>query len=439
MKWALAAFLFSACIPQAHDWGFEGVNDIPTPADDPARCGASLPDDPFATERAACRYVRGDSARTSLGISPEQAARIPIRHVIILMKENRSFDHLLGRIHRRGQPNADGAPDTFSNLDLNGNAVLMHNAGTTCINHDPGHQQAEMIEGINGGKMDGFVTSAAKSTGTDGHFAMTYNDEPELPFNYFLAKTYALNDRHFQSIASGTSANRTFLVAADALGVINTGILFPSPDHVTIMEILSAHKVSWAAYTDGLPFDGSLGWNKDAPGVHSQKEFLDALDNGTLPSVSFVDAVGEVTDDHPIADLQAGEVWLRDVYQHIVKSPQWPYLAVLLTYDEGGGFADHVPPPRACKSTLDSPFDTLGVRVPFIAISPWAKRNFVSHVVQDHTAILRFVEAIFNLPALSGRDANSPALFDLFDFSCGRDLSIPAAPAPGSGGCDAGR
>jgi len=145
---------------------------------------------------------------------------------------------------------------------------------------------------------------------------------------------------------------------------------------------------------------------------------------------------GRAVDTPGEADLQRGETWLKSVYDHALKSPQWQRLAIVWTYDEAGGFADHVAPPTACLPLPSkSPFTQLGPRIPFVVISPWAKRNYVSHVVHDHTAITRFIEALFDLPALTERDANSDALLDLFDFSCGRDLSVPPAPSPGTGGC----
>ena len=131
---------------------------------------------------------------------------------------------------------------------------------------------------------------------------------------------------------------------------------------------------------------------------------------------------------------QGRSPWVRR--QHAIKSPQWPRLAIVFTYDEGGAFADHVPPPKACLATpSDAPFTDLGERIPLIMISPWARSHYVSHITHDHTAITRFIETIFDLPALTGRDANSDALMDMLDFSCGRNMTPPAAPAAGTGGC----
>ena len=126
----------------------------------------------------------------------------------------------------------------------------------------------------------------------------------------------------------------------------------------------------------------------------------------------------------------------RDRAQSRSGGPEWQRLAIVWTYDEGGGFFDHVPPPTGCLPLPSkSAYTQMGPRVPMGVISPWARRNYVSHVAHDHTAITRLIEALFDLPALTARDANSDALLDMFDFSCGRDLSVPPSPSPGTGGC----
>jgi phospholipase C len=196
---------------------------------------------------------------------------------------------------------------------------------------------------------------------------------------------------------------------------------------------------TWGVYTDGTPLSGTLNWTKDhhTPGVRSISHLYADLDAGTLPNVAFVDGRDAVEDDHPPADLQVGEAWAKTLYDHVVASPQWMRLAMVWTYDEVGGFADHVPPQPGCPVTLSSSVYGRGPRVPFVVVSPWAKRNYVSHVVRDHTALTRFIEVLFGLPALTARDANSDALLDMFDFSCGRDLSVADAPAAGTGLCPA--
>ncbi len=435
LAWLLLLPLL-ACDPQKADWGLAAVNSLQTPVDDPKLgCGLVLPDDTRAAQRAACTFGAGDSAAVTLGLTATQTAALPIRHVIVVMKENRSFDHLLGRLHDQGQSDVDALPSAYFAPDSDGIPVPPFHQTNTCLAEDPGHQSAEMTLCLDGGLMDGFVLSAAKSTGTDGHWAMGVYEEPDLPFNYWLARTFALSDKHFAPMPSGTYGNRNFLLFGSKATVTDTGIVYPPPATPSILQLLLNAGFTWGAYSDSEVFSGALDWQKGDPGVHSMADFYAAADAGTLPNVAFVDAEEYLTDDHPDADLQAGEAWTKQVYDHVVKSPQWPRLAMIWTYDEGGAFFDHVPPPNACSPTVDSPDGKLGQRVPLVAISPWAKRHYVSHAVTDHTAITRFIEVLFGLPALTRRDANATALLDLFDFSCGRDLSLPAAPQPGKGGC----
>lgn len=423
-------FSFVACAalgctdPQKASWGLGAITTLTTPADPPFMCGVALPSNSLGDQRAACTFGSGALPQETLGIDPATVAKIPIRHVIVMMKENRSFDHLFG------------FPAGFTNPDLTGAMVAPFHATTTCIPTDPGHQSTSMNVGVDDGKMDGWVKNAATTTGTDGHFVMSNYQSSDLPFYFFLKDTFALNERHFAPVISGTFANRNYMMFGDNAGAVDTGIVFPQPTTPSLLQLLMSAGVTWGAYTDDLPFSSSLDWSAKEPGVHPLNDLFDALDKGTLPNVAFVDGREDIDDDHPVADLQKGEAWVKRIYDHAIASPQWQRLAIIWVYDEGGGFADHVSPPRGvCRSMPTSPYVDLGVRVPLVAISPWAKRGFVSDVQQDHTAVTRFIALLFGLPALTGRDANSPALLDLFDFSCGRDLSVPAAPMPGTGGC----
>jgi phospholipase C len=408
-----------------------------TPVDDPTlACGVTIPVDATAAQRASCTFGSGSHASESLGIDGAILGRIPIRHVIVMMKENRSFDHLLGELHDRGQPGVDAVPATYFNPDTRGRPVYPMHAATTCIPFDPSHQYASVLACIDGGKMDGFVRNAAETTSSDGTFAMSFYDETDLPFYYWLAKTFAIGDRDFPPMVGGTYGNRDYLLFGTNAGVVETGSAFPSPRTPSILRYLIDAGLTWGAYTQGLPFSGALDWTSSDPGVHPLDALFDDLDQGRLPNVSFVDGRDNIDDDHPPADLQLGEAWVKALYDHAIASPQWPRLAMFWTYDEAGAFADHVPPPRACPASASkSAFTLRGPRVPLVVISPWAKRNYVSHLARDHTAITRFIETLFDLPALSARDANSDALLDMFDFSCGRDLSLPPAPAAGSNGC----
>lgn len=431
---ALIALAMS-CRPGAIDWGLDRVDAMVTPPDDPTLgCGPVVPADTKRAERAACTYRAGARPSETLGIDRALLARLPIRHVIIAMRENRSFDHILGKLHDQGQPEVEPIPAGYSNPDREGRAVLPHHATTTCLPLDPPHQFEGMTKGVNGGKMDGFVLSAA-DVGGDGAYALTYYEQTDLPFYYFLANTYAMGDRHFSPMAAGTFGNRNYMMFGTSAGVLDTGVSYPDPSLPSIFHIMMNRGVTWRVYTDGNPFSSTLDWNGRSPGVRPLRDLYDALDKGTLPNVSFADGIENIDDDHPDGDLQRGEAWLKVLYDHAIKSPQWERLAIFFTYDEGGGFFDHVPPPEGCRAYLGRPEpEMMGPRVPMVAISPWAKRHYVSHLPRDHTSITRFIETIFDLPALTGRDANADAMLDMFDFSC-RDLGIPPAPAPATGGC----
>ncbi len=436
----LAAVAPFTCTPLSGQWGLDAIGKMITPADPPLPCSTTLPADPNAAARAACTFGQGDHPSKTLGVPANLSGQIPIRHVILMMKENRSFDHLFGRLHDEGQPLTEAEPATYTNLDLTGAPVVPFHEPTTCVPIDPGHQSDSVAVCIAGGAMTGFVVNAARTTGTDGHAVMGNYDRTDFPFYFWLAATFALADRHFAPMASGTYGNRDFSILGTNAGVTDTGLAFPDPSTPSIMQLLMNAGFTWGAYTDSEPFSGALNWDASTPGVHPFQALLDALDQGTLPNVAFVDAVDNVTDDHPIADIQAGEAWSRQVYTHAVASPQWSRLAIIWTYDEAGAFADHVPPPSACAAVpSNSSFTQLGPRVPLVAISRWAKPSYVSHVVRDHTAITRFIETLFDLPALTARDANSDALLDLFDFSC-RQPASPAQnpPEAGIGGCPAG-
>jgi phospholipase C len=167
---------------------------------------------------------------------------------------------------------------------------------------------------------------------------------------------------------------------------------------------------------------------------------------GTLPQVAFVDPIfigtsNTENDEHPTANIQVGEDYVSQVVGALLASPQWTSSALLLTYDEHGGFYDHVRPKRACVPDAIPPFlapgdaagafDNYGIRVPFVAVSPYARAHYVSHRVYDHTSILRFIETRFDLPALTARDANARPLLELFDFDDPPFVEPPAlAPAP---------
>jgi phospholipase C len=196
-------------------------------------------------------------------------------------------------------------------------------------------------------------------------------------------------------------------------------------------------------YTDGEPFQDALGWSHQHGGVFNFDQFVASAADGSLPSVAFVDPPAfSDEDEHPsgVADLGKGQNWSRSVYEAMVGSPLWGQSALFLTWDEWGGFFDHVPPPPACAPTMDQPdFNRHGFRIGFLLASPWARPHTVSHVVHSHTSVDRFIELLFDLPALTDRDANSDALLDMFDFSAPAMMTPPPAPEVNLPPCQPGQ
>jgi phospholipase C len=410
-------------------------------------------EDTKQTMRDKCSFAAGALPADTLPITVAQQDALPLKHIIVLMKENRSFDHLLGAIGQQGQPNAENAPADFENPDAANNKVPRYHETNTCQPLDPPHQWNEMHAMVNGGAMDGFVKNGTMAVGpddihlanppSDGHFVMGYFDETNLPFVYWLASTFALADHNFASVRSGTWANRDFLVAGTSLGIMNTGDKQLPVGTTIIFDELDKAKVSWQVYTDDLaPLEYSVAWS-GRPHWDSRTTFFSKLTDGTLPSVAFIDATtglaltGHETDDHPPADVQTGEAWTRMLVDALTKSKLWGSSVLLYTYDEAGGFADHMPPGNSCAPSADQAmFTELGVRIPLIVISPWAKPHYVSKAVHQHTSITRFIETVFNLPAMTARDANSDALLDMFDFCTPALMTLPTAmPAAGTGEC----
>jgi len=308
----------------------------------------AAPDPSFAAARAACTFTTGAKVKDTLGLSDAARGAIPIKHVVVLMKENRSFDHLLGQLHTEGQPATEAIPADFQNPTSSAATQFASpfHAPTTCWTQDPGHQWDAMHQQVDGGRMDGFVASAAATTSSDGQFVMSYYEQTDLPFYYWLASTFALNDRHFPSVRSGTFPNRDYLLLGTSDGVMSTGGGFPKPETPTIFDTLDHAGVSWGVYSDGGLLSETLNWDYTHKNTGHFADFIAALDGNTLPQVAFVDGIDNVEDEHPTADVQRGEAWTRTIYEHALASRYWSDIALIWTYDEAGGFFDHIPPPE---------------------------------------------------------------------------------------------
>jgi phospholipase C len=386
--------------------------------------------DSAADARLACEFGAGDLPDETLGPQIPQGDDIPLDHLVILMQENRSFDHYFGRLPAAGHTDVDGLPSDASNPDANGEPVEAFHAERYCIDDVAHGWNASHLQ-YNDGANDGFVVT----NDPDGGRAMGYLEQSDLPFYYGLAKTFAMADNFFCSLLGPTFPNRFYFLTGTSDGRINNRLdLYTRP---SIFDLLDEAGVTWKVYA-ASPFAFSLLLGRQR---HTLEEFYADAAAGELPEVAYVDPVffgDEQNDEHPPSNPQRGQRFVQGIYDAVRASPSWPSLALIVTYDEHGGFYDHVPPPPACvpddvppetgPNDVQASFDRYGFRVPLIVVSPWARPGYVSHELYDLTSVLRFVETRFGLPALTARDANATPITDLFDFTRPRLLNPPALP-----------
>ena len=461
--------------------------------------------------RGTASLVPGQRPEPSL---PAGTDRLPqIKHIVVLMMENHSYDNYLGMLAGRGEGfglDPDGQP-AASNLDAAGNPLRAHHLTSTvqvadvpCQSWHATHQQ------WNTGKMDGFVTSAQEvKPDADPTRGMGYWTERDLPFYYGLARTFPLADRWFSSCLGPTFPNRRFLIAGTANGLIDDlpFHLLDYPPAGTVFDLLTRHEISWANYHPvageqsrgrrlrryrrrmarrgltslGQGFRGvgegvqkdivftadlyPLGMAQHWLHVHGMDQFFADADAGTLPAFSIVDPSFEEFSEENPQDIRKGESFAAEVINRVMHGKGWPGTLLIWTYDEHGGYYDHVPPPPAIppddvegrsmavrpswlrlahkllfpghvKDAEDNDgepmrYDQYGIRVPAVVVSPYARPGCVLSDVFDHTSVLKLLVEKWNLPALTRRDAAATAPLGALDLDASPAfLTPPALPQP---------
>ena len=394
--------------------------------------------------RSLARLVAGLVAATGLTIgaggavpvSAGETGRNPIDHVLILIQENRSFDSYFGQLHFEGQPHAAAEPRHASNpnpLNEDASPVRVFHQTAYCEVADLNHSWTGTHNSLDGDEMDGFTAANAAPTDPTGSRAMGFYDIHDLPFYYSLYSAFAIGDRYFASVPGPTFPNREYLLAGTSFGHIRNDLPAAGLTGRSIFNELDEAGESWKIYFSDIPAGFLFAYVRTHAAGHVvpiNQYFADAA-AGRLPQVAFLDPMfggnkNTETDEHPPANIQIGQRFVAGVVNALFKSPNWPSSALFLTYDEHGGYFDHISPPAAVAPDDIPPmlgpgdtvagFDRYGVRVPSVVVSPFARPHFVSHDVFDHTSILRFVEKRFGLPALTRRDAAADPMFDLFDF-----------------------
>jgi phospholipase C len=417
-------------------------------------------------------------SRAAAAVPP---ARFPggsngIEHVVVLMMENRSFDHFLSWL-----PGADGRHDlTFPSAD--GNVYPNYPLAPDfqgCGYTDPDHSWEGFLVQHNHGRLDGFlqrptspadnpgVTLAAANTFPVGYYSNLDAHHrrkavPDLPVIGALAEHYTVLDRYFCSFAGETFPNRFYQHAARTDRDHNSNTISTLPsiwDHLS--PIANTQGIPTGGYffrdlpflalwgTKFLPFwhpfaDGDI----DALGIPiTTPSFLDTVAAGQLPNVSFVDPAfdtesnGTSADDHPLADIRLGERFIADTYHALANAGYLDNTVLVVTFDEWGGFYDHVPPPHVVDDTdpagvdhtgdeatptegrLIPDYRQLGFRVPAIVVSNLAAARVVHHGPFEHTSTLKLIQSTFGLPSLTARDAHAENLGQVL-------LRAPRRPVP---------
>src|SRR5215831_11086428 len=307
----------------------------------------------------------------SVTLPPPQQSGID--HIVVVMMENRSFDHLLGWI-----PEADGKQAGLIYVDKSGrqrSTSALAPDYTGCPHSDPDHSYDQSRVAYDSGAMDGFLRAGGNDT-----YAIGYYSESDLPFYSALARNYLVCDRYFASILGPTFPNRMFLWTAQTDRLGDSVSLSRLP---TIFDRLAAAGVSHRYFYSNLPFVAFWGL-KYVFSTGLIDEFFHRAATGTLPAVSVVEPSytllddGSGTDDHPHADVRNGDAFLANVFYALATGPAWKNTVLIITFDEGGGFFDHVAPPRVVAANrVDTDMAggkvLLGFRTPTIIASPFTR------------------------------------------------------------------
>jgi phospholipase C len=356
------------------------------------------------------------------------AAASKIKHVFVLMQENHTFDNYFGTF-----PGADGVAGV-NGVPLNplvpGSPLVKPFHLTQLRTPDLHHGEVTSRAAFDNGKMDGFV-KAQLTRNLPGRLALGYYDGRDLPFYWELARQYVLADRFFSSAQGGSSINHQYWVAARSSGQADS-IPKSGIDLLTIFDRLDAAKVGWKFYVKNYtpdlnfrnqlpndPRDAQLAWVPlltmprfiDDPARKARITDLAGLYvdlvTGDAPAVSYIIQGG--TSEHPPGHIVNGEIATVAIISAIMRSPLWESSAIVLTWDDWGGWYDHVAPPQIDR-------DGYGFRVPALIISPYARRGLVFHETADFTSILKFIERLHGLAPLTTRDEQANDLMNAFDF-----------------------
>ena len=385
--------------------------------------------------------ARAAAAKPSSLPAPDRSG---IEHIVVLCMENRSFDHWLGWV-----AHANGRQAGLSYADSIG---LLHDTHhltdwSGCGYHDPDHSYEGGRVQLDNGKLDGF------RLGTNDDYALGYYTEADLPTTSQLVRNFTICDNYFCSILGPTYPNRFYTHAATTDRNSNSNDTSTLP---TIWDRLAAAGLTGRYYFSDLPFLALWG-DKYLPISRPVDTFYADAAAGTLAPFSYLDPFflgedqGGSNDDHPHADIRRGQSFVAQVANALMQGPLWSTTVLVVTYDEWGGFFEHVLPPvlpdivgptytvnpvSGALTTWNFDRTQAGFRVPCFVVSPLASPGRVATSPFDHSSILAMVEWRFGLTSLTPRDKAANNLALALDFSTTNPTtSIPAVPDPGPHYC----
>ena len=352
----------------------------------------------------------------------------PIKHVVVLMLENRSFDHMLGCM-QDVYPNLDGIAagnPPRTNMDSSGNLFPQAPGATRTLENDPYHEYTDVLSQISNnssGFVDNYALHYPNSSIEDRAQIMCYYQRGELPILHTLAEQFTVCDHWFSSLPGPTWPNRLFIHSGTSLGRVTMpgGILNANLhwyDQTTVYDRLNQKNISWKIYYGDIPQSLILVHQlepQNSSRYHGMAEFFEdaAGPETNFPAYSFIEPAyyqPGANDDHPPHDVMDGQKLIADVYNTLRSNESlWKSSLLVILYDEHGGFYDHVSPPAAIPPdhhTEEFTFDRLGVRVPAVLVSPYVKAGVVQTQF-DHTSLLKYLIDKWNLGPLGNRAAQA--------------------------------
>jgi len=362
----------------------------------------------------------------------------PIKHVVFIVRENRSFDSMFGTF-----PGVDGAT---TGVMSNGTVVPLKHLSDQMA-HDIGHDWWSGLEVVSDGKNDLYDINFMGNVQGD-YVAYSQLWQQDIPNYWTYAQKFLIADRMFSSLHGPSLPNHLYAIAAQSANMVSVPVTHdkndswgcdsqiqitvqflqsdgslangpPCVEMQTLGDLLDAANISWKYYATPIGVTG-YQWNvynnvhhiRYGPDwstrIADENQFDTDVANGKLPAVTWITA-RTAQMDHPPFSICYGENWVVDKINAIMQSPEWKSTAIFLTWDDFGGFYDHVQPPQVDNFGL-------GPRVPLIVISPYAKGGKISHTQYEFSSVLRFIEDLFHLPSLTARDADANNLMDAFNF-----------------------